>query len=69
MPILFRTGIKPTASISQIQKTINRDTNEITDLKVKGRHDPCIVPRAVPVISNATACVILDMMIRGGFLK
>ena len=62
MPIIFRAAIKPTASISQKQNTVNLETHENTELEIKGRHDPCIVVRAVPVIENATAIAILDLM-------
>ena len=50
MPILFRVGIKPTASIGKEQDTIDLSRQENAKLVVKGRHDPCIVPRAVPVV-------------------
>lgn len=63
MPIIFRVAIKPTPSISLPQNTINinKKTNEI--LEIKGRHDPCIVQRAVPVIENMTAFIILDLIL------
>ena len=60
MPILFRAAIKPTPSISKPQQTVNLETGEITTLEIKGRHDPCIVPRAVPVIEAAAAIAIFD---------
>ena len=60
MPILFRAAIKPTPSISRPQQTVNLETGEITTLEIKGRHDPCIVPRAVPVIEAAAAIAIFD---------
>ena len=50
MPLLFRVVVKPTASIYQPQHTVNIKTHEETILEIKGRHDPCIVPRAVPVV-------------------
>ena len=63
MPIIFRVAIKPTPSISLSQNTINisEKTNEI--LEIKGRHDPCIVQRAVPVIESITAFAILDLLL------
>ena len=63
MPIIFRVAIKPTPSISLPQNTINisEKTNEI--LEIKGRHDPCIVQRAVPVIESITAFAILDLLL------
>ena len=60
MPIIFRTIIKPTPSISKPQQTVNLETGEITTLEIKGRHDPCIVPRAVPVVEAAAAIAIFD---------
>ena len=65
MPVVFRVAFKPTSSILKKQKTINKITNEPEDLVVKGRHDPCIVPRAVPVVECAAACVILDLLLIG----
>ena len=62
MPIVLRVGIKPTPSISQKQKTINVKTKENTELEITGRHDPCIVPRAVVVVESMVALGILDMM-------
>jgi chorismate synthase len=62
MPIVFRTAIKPTASISQAQETVNIVSMKNTTLQVEGRHDPCIVPRALPVIEGAAALVLLDLI-------
>lgn len=62
MPIVFRVGIKPTPSISQVQQTVNVKTKENTELKITGRHDPCIVPRAVVVVESMAALGILDMI-------
>lgn len=61
MPILFRLAIKPTPSISQPQETIDTDTQQNCMLEITGRHDPCIVQRAVPVVEAAAAWTILDM--------
>lgn len=63
MPLIFRTAIKPTPSISLPQQTISISTGEITTIQVKGRHDPCIVPRAVPVMEAAAAIAIFDAML------
>ena len=60
MPLLFRAAIKPTPSISKPQQTVNLETGERTTLQIKGRHDPCIVPRAVPVVEAAAAIAIFD---------
>lgn len=62
MPIIFTVGFKPTPSISLPQETINIKTKDNTKLEVKGRHDPCIVPRAVVVVESVAALGILDMM-------
>lgn len=62
MPITFKVGIKPTPSISLKQQTINVKTKENTELEIKGRHDPCIVPRAVVVVESMAALGLLDMM-------
>ncbi|MGI6174242.1 MAG: chorismate synthase [Christensenellales bacterium] len=61
MPIIFRVAIKPTPSIAREQQSVSVSRRENTLLKVKGRHDPCIVPRAVPVIEAVTAMAILDI--------
>lgn len=62
MPIIFRAGIKPTASIIKKQETINIKTKENEELVIEGRHDPCIVQRAIPVIECIAAIGILDLM-------
>ena len=63
MPILFTTTIKPTPSIAKTQQSINLKTGETVELNIKGRHDPCIVPRAVPVIEAAAAIAIYDAIL------
>ena len=63
MPLLFRVVVKPTASIYQPQHTVNIKTHEETILEIKGRHDPCIVPRAVPVVEAMTAWALCDLML------
>ncbi|MHA2028381.1 MAG: chorismate synthase [Candidatus Kariarchaeaceae archaeon] len=68
MPVVFRVAFKPTSSIKKTQQTVDKITKEETLLKVRGRHDPCIVPRAVPVVENAAACIMLDLMLRGNLL-
>lgn len=62
MPLRFRVAFKPTSSIPRTQETVDLRTGETTPLQVKGRHDPCIVPRAVPVVEAVAACVLLDLM-------
>ena len=63
MPINFSVAIKPTASISKVQKTVNLETKKNDVLQVKGRHDPVIVPRAIVVLEAATAIVVLDTIL------
>lgn len=60
MPIALRVAIKPTPSIGKPQKTVNLMTGENTEITVRGRHDSCIVPRAVPAVEAALALAILD---------
>lgn len=63
MPIVFRLALKPTPSIANLQKTVNIDTKENTEIEIKGRHDPCIVHRAAVVAECATAIAMLDMVL------
>lgn len=65
MPLLFRAAIKPTPSISREQESVSLSQGTDTSLVVKGRHDPCIVPRAVPVIEAAAAIAIMDLLLDG----
>lgn len=58
--IILRLAIKPTPSISQEQQTCNNEGKNVT-VKTEGRHDPCIVPRVVPVTESMAALVILDL--------
>ena len=62
MPVTFRAVFKPTPSIAKPQKTINYETGEETELVIKGRHDPCVVVRAVPVVEAAAAIAIYDLL-------
>lgn len=62
MPLILRAVVKPTPSITKKQQTVNLETGKNESLTVQGRHDPCIVPRALPVIEAAVALGILDMM-------
>lgn len=66
MPLLFRAAIKPTPSISQVQQSVSLSRGENQDLIVKGRHDPCIVPRAVPVVEAAAAIAVFDLLLDAG---
>lgn len=63
MPIIFRAAIKPTPSISRPQQSVSLSKGQEQMLVVKGRHDPCIVPRAVPVIEAAAAIALFDLIL------
>ncbi len=68
MPLVLRVAVKPTPSVPRPQETVDLITREGATVVVTGRHDPCIVPRAVVVVEAATAVVLADLMMRGGFL-
>jgi chorismate synthase len=61
-PIVFNVGFKPVSTISKPQQTLNKSGEEIT-LEAKGRHDPCVVPRAVPIVEAMAALVLADAML------
>lgn len=65
MPLLLRAAFKPTPSIARPQRTVRLSTMEETDLEIRGRHDPCIAHRAVPVVEAVTAAVLLDLLLEG----
>ena len=67
MPLLFRAAIKPTPSISQAQQSVSLSRGEEQALIVKGRHDPCIVHRAVPVVEAAAAIAVFDLLLQCGW--
>ncbi|HLE47486.1 MAG TPA: chorismate synthase, partial [Candidatus Thermoplasmatota archaeon] len=60
----FRVAFKPTSSLTLEQETVNLATLKPAKLRTQGRHDPCIVPRAVVVVENAAAIVLLDLLLR-----
>ncbi|MCW4008840.1 MAG: chorismate synthase [Candidatus Bathyarchaeota archaeon] len=68
MPVVLRVAVKPTPSIAKEQHTVNLARMETAKVKVGGRHDPCVVPKAVPVVESAVAIVLADHMIRAGFI-
>ena len=68
MPLVVRVAVKPTSSISKEQKTVDLSKMEETAIQVQGRHDPCIVPKAVPVVEASVATVLVDQLIRAGFI-
>lgn len=61
-PIEFTVAFKPPASIAKAQQTLNR-AGETVDLEIKGRHDPCVLPRAVPIVETLAALVLLDLIL------
>ena len=63
MPLRFRAAVKPTPSIFKPQRSVNLETMEETTLQIQGRHDPCIVPRAAPVMEAAAAIAIYDALL------
>ena len=68
MPLVFRTAFKPPSSIAKEQKTVNVSKMEESVIEVRGRHDPCVVPKAVPVVRAMVSICIADLMIRGGMI-
>ena len=68
MPIIFRVAFKPTPSISRPQKSVDFKTMTEEELIIKGRHDPCIVPRAVPCIESALNIALLSALIENPVL-
>lgn len=69
MPLLFRVAFKPTPSIARPQQSVSLSRMEACTLEIKGRHDPCIVPRAVPVVEAAAAIALLDILLAAGFFE
>ena len=69
MPIVVRVVIKPTSSIARKQETVDLKKMQSTSLEVKGRHDVCIVPRAVPVVESMMAVTLCDFAMRAGLIS
>lgn len=63
MPLTFRVAVKPTPSIAREQLTLNMQTRTLQPLTIGGRHDPCIVPRAVPCVEAAAAIAVYDALL------
>ncbi len=63
MPLIGRAAIKPTPSVSQEQDSVNMETGKNTSITISGRHDPCIVHRAVPCLEAAVAIAITDTIL------
>lgn len=68
MPIVLRVAFKPASSIAKKQQTIDLHTKKPVSLIVQGRHDPCVVPRAPPVVDSLVSVVLADHAIRAGFI-
>ena len=69
MPITMRIAFKPASSIAQKQSTVDIKNKKNTILQVKGRHDPCVVPRAAPVVDSLVALTIADHALITGAIK
>jgi len=68
MPVVVRVAIKPTSSIAGSQETVDMGKMQTASLEVKGRHDACIVPRAVPVVESMMAVTLCDFAMRAGII-
>ncbi len=68
MPLIVKVGLKPTPSISKPQKSVNLKTGENVQICVEGRHDPCIVPRALPALEAMLCIALADLMAQEGML-
>ena len=69
MPLLFRAAVKPTPSIGMKQGSVSLTERKNVTLEIKGRHDPCIVPRIVPVIEAAAAIAVYDALLDSGEME
>ena len=63
MPLIARIAFKPTPSIARMQDSVDLQTMQPEKLEIRGRHDPCVAVRAVPIVIAATALGILDAML------
>ena len=68
MPIIVRVAVKPTPSIYKSQATVDLNTMKKVDIKIHGRHDTCIVPRAVPIVESMIAITLCDLALRAQLL-
>jgi len=68
MPIIFTCAVKPTSTIGKQQKTVDLKSLESVTVAFEGNHDPCIVPRVIPVIESLTAIVLVDVLIENGII-
>jgi chorismate synthase len=68
MPLIIKVALKPTSSISKPQATVNLESGQNTRLTIEGRHDPCIVPRALPALEAMLCIATLDLLAQDGKL-
>lgn len=68
MPVTARIAFKPVSSIASPQKTVDLESGTEEVLRVKGRHDPCVVPRAPPVVDSLASLALADLALEGGFI-
>ncbi|MBQ9940846.1 MAG: chorismate synthase [Clostridia bacterium] len=68
MPIIFRAAFKPTPSVAKTQNSVNLETLENCEVLIEGRHDPCVVPRAVPVVEAAAAIAVCDIIFKNKYI-
>jgi len=69
MPIIVRAAFKPTPSITKKQKTVDLNKMKEIEMKLSGRYDPCIVPRAVPIVESCVSMVLIDHALRLGTIS
>lgn len=69
MPLIFRVAVKPTPSIARAQASVSLSRGEDAELEIRGRHDPCIAPRAVPCVESALAIALLDALLEANTLN
>ncbi len=69
MPITMRVAFKPASSIAKKQQTVDIKTKKPTTLQIKGRHDPCVVPRAPPIVDSLVSLVLADHALLSGIIK
>ena len=69
MPVVVRVAVKPTSSIARKQETVDMEKMQSATLEIKGRHDACIVPRAVPVVESMMAVTLCDFAMRAGLIS
>ncbi|WP_457619939.1 chorismate synthase, partial [Methanopyrus sp.] len=67
--LIVRVHVKPTPSVSLPQRTVDLKSGEEVEIEVEGRHDPCICPRAVPVVESVVAIVLADAVLRAGYVN